>query len=30
MLLPVLPALTASSPVYEGRHHGWLGGRLYH
>lgn len=30
MLLPVLPALAASSPVYEGRHHGWLDGRLFH
>lgn len=30
LLLPVLPALAASSPVYEGRHHGWLDGRLFH
>lgn len=30
LLLPVLPALAASSPIYEGRHHGWLDGRLFH
>ncbi len=30
LLLPVLPALAASSPVYEGAHHGWLSGRLSH
>jgi gamma-glutamyl:cysteine ligase YbdK (ATP-grasp superfamily)/N-acetylglutamate synthase-like GNAT family acetyltransferase len=30
MLLPALPALAASSPVYDGRHHGWLDGRLFH
>jgi glutamate---cysteine ligase / carboxylate-amine ligase len=30
LLLPVLPALAASSPVWEGRHHGWLDGRLFH
>ena len=30
LLLPVLPALAASSPVYEGRHHGWLDGRIFH
>lgn len=30
LLLPVLPALAASSPVFEGRHHGWLDGRLFH
>src|SRR6185295_13392375 len=22
--------LAASSPIYEGRHHGWLDGRLFH
>ncbi len=30
LLLPVLPALAASSPVYDGRHGGWLDGRLFH
>ena len=28
LLLPVLPALAASSPAHEGAHHGWLSGRL--
>jgi gamma-glutamyl:cysteine ligase YbdK (ATP-grasp superfamily) len=30
LLLPLLPALAASSPFHEGAHHGWLSGRLYH
>jgi carboxylate-amine ligase len=30
LLLPLLPALAASSPVYGGAHHGWLDGRLFH
>jgi gamma-glutamyl:cysteine ligase YbdK (ATP-grasp superfamily) len=30
LLLPVLPALAASSPVHDGAHHGWLDGRLSH
>ena len=30
LLLPVLPALAASSPVFEGAHQGWLDGRLSH
>jgi gamma-glutamyl:cysteine ligase YbdK (ATP-grasp superfamily) len=30
LLLPVLPALAASSPVYGGAYHGWLDGRLSH
>jgi len=30
LLLPMLPALAASSPVFEGAHHGWLDGRLSH
>lgn len=28
LLLPFLPALAASSPVYDSAHHGWLDGRL--
>ncbi|MDB5051817.1 MAG: glutamate--cysteine ligase [Fibrobacteres bacterium] len=30
LLLPMLPALAASSPVHDGAHHGWLDGRLSH
>ena len=30
LLLPVLPALAAASPVFDGAHHGWLDGRLSH
>ncbi|MDB5104228.1 MAG: glutamate--cysteine ligase [Fibrobacteres bacterium] len=30
LLLPLLPALAASSPVFDGAHHGWLDGRLSH
>lgn len=30
LLLPVLPALAASSPFHDGAHHGWLSGRLSH
>ncbi len=30
LLLPLLPALAASSPVYAGRAQGWLDGRLRH
>ena len=30
LLLPVLPALAAASPVYDGRAQGWLDGRLFH
>ncbi len=30
LLLPVLPALAASSPVFDGAHQGWLDGRLSH
>lgn len=30
LLLPLLPALAAASPVYDGAHHGWLDGRLFH
>lgn len=30
LLLPVLPALAASSPFHEGAHRGWLSGRLSH
>ena len=30
LLLPVLPALAASSPFHDGAHHGWLDGRLFH
>ncbi len=30
LLLPLLPALAASSPVHDGAHHGWLDGRLSH
>ena len=30
LLLPLLPALAASSPVYDGKHNGWLDGRLFH
>jgi glutamate---cysteine ligase / carboxylate-amine ligase len=30
LLLPLLPALAASSPIFEGAHHGWLDGRLSH
>jgi glutamate---cysteine ligase / carboxylate-amine ligase len=30
LLLPLLPALAASSPIFGGAHHGWLDGRLSH
>ncbi len=30
LLLPVLPALAASSPFHDGAHRGWLSGRLSH
>ena len=30
LLLPLLPALAASSPIFEGRHQGWLDSRLFH
>jgi gamma-glutamyl:cysteine ligase YbdK (ATP-grasp superfamily) len=30
LVLPILPALSASSPFEEGRHAGWLDGRLSH
>jgi hypothetical protein len=30
LLLPLLPALAASSPFHDGAHHGWLSGRLSH
>jgi hypothetical protein len=30
LLLPLLPALAASSPFHDGSHHGWLSGRLFH
>jgi carboxylate-amine ligase len=30
LLLPLLPALAASSPFHDGAHHGWLSGRLLH
>ncbi|MDQ3003550.1 MAG: glutamate-cysteine ligase family protein, partial [Fibrobacterota bacterium] len=30
LLLPMLPAIGASSPVHDGAHHGWLDGRLSH
>lgn len=30
LLLPVLPALAASSPFHDGIHNGWLSGRLSH
>ncbi len=30
LLLPLLPALAAASPVFAGAHNGWLDGRLFH
>ncbi len=30
LLLPLLPALAAASPVFGGAHNGWLDGRLFH
>ncbi len=30
LLLPVLPALAASSPIFDGEHQGWLDSRLMH
>jgi glutamate---cysteine ligase / carboxylate-amine ligase len=30
LLLPILPALAAASPIFENRHNGWLDGRLFH
>ncbi|MEO7425485.1 MAG: glutamate-cysteine ligase family protein [Fibrobacteria bacterium] len=30
LLLPLLPALAASSPIHDGAHNGWLDGRISH